>query len=138
MSILPALLFLAANVQGATEPSRPGGDPAVLTQPSGPGLWIGGIAFGGEDIATAEQSWDGSTGTPTVVLTFTDSGRDRFLRAQEGRLYQPIEIAVDGELISSPHLAERIEGRQVMISGAFTVEDAKALARRLRGLRPTR
>lgn len=131
MSVLPALLILAAISQGVAASPDPAGAGASLTQPSGPGLWIGGIAFGSDDIAAAEQSWD-DYGSPTINLAFTPSGRDKFLRAQEGRLEQRIEIAVDGQLVSSPYLLEPIEGAQMTISGTFTVDEAKALARRLR------
>lgn len=133
MSVLPILLFLAVNVQAYGEPAGASEPRPALTQASGPGLWIGGIPFGREDIRSAEQSWDGYSGSPNIILTLTDSGREKFQQAQDGRLGQPLEIAVDGELISSPHLAEPIEGHQVQISGTFTVDEAKVLARRLRG-----
>lgn len=93
------------------------------------GLWIADTEFLPADIASAEQEFDGETGVPNVVITFTEPGRAKFARVQQGRVEQILEIRVDGEIVASPFLLEPIAGNQITIGGSFTVEAAKALAR---------
>ncbi|MGZ8359623.1 MAG: SecDF P1 head subdomain-containing protein [Allosphingosinicella sp.] len=131
MHLLPMLLLLAFATPPAAEPAATPEARSSPTQPSGPGLWIGGIAFGRDDIAAVEQSFDSSTAVPDILLTFTAAGQAKFARAQQGRIEQVLEVAVDGELIMSPILVEPIAGAQLTISGTFTVEEAAALAARM-------
>jgi preprotein translocase subunit SecD len=138
MSVLPMLLLLAATGQNDQEPSGLPEPGQAATQQSGPGLWIGGISFSQEDVAAATQEFDSYTAVPIVVLTLSETGHAKFSRAQEGRLHQVIEISLDGEILASPFLVEPIEGRQIMISGTFTVADATRLAERLTRLPPRR
>ena len=126
MHVLTLLLLATLGQPAVEQPVAP--PPA---QQHGPGLWIGGIAFAPEDIASATQQFDPSVATPNVVITFTDTGRAKFQQAQQGRLNQQLEISVDGELVSSPYLLEMIAGNEIAISGTFSVEEAAALARRI-------
>lgn len=135
MPALAFLLLLAAASPDAGQAWSGIEDRPALTQPSGPGLWIGGVAFGREDIAEVVQLWDPETGIPAVFLTFSDAGHGKFARVQQGRIEQILEIALDGELLSSPVLMELIEGRDIMISGGLTEAEAAALAERLGNLR---
>jgi len=138
MSIVLALLLLIPATQEETPGLAPDEYVAAATQPNGPGLWIGGVAFAREDIAAAEQQFDPSTGWPMVVLTFSETGRRKFAEAQQGRVSDILEIALDGELIATPFLMEPITGAEIMIAGSFTLEEAVRLAERLRGLPPPR
>ena len=136
MNPLLALFLLTSAGQEAEPGAAPDEVVAAATQPNGPGLWIGGTAFSPEDVAAAEQQFDPETGWPMVVLTFSDAGQHKFAAAQQDRVGQVLEIALDGALISSPVLMEPIAGAEVAISGSFSVADAVALAERLRGLPP--
>ena len=136
MSIVLALLLLTPVGQAETLGPAPDEFVAAATQPNGPGLWIGGVAFARGDVAAAEQQFDPETGWPMVVLSFTESGRRKFAAAQQGRVGDVLEIALDGELISTPFLMEPIAGAEVMIAGSFGLEEAVRLADRLRGLPP--
>lgn len=124
---VPALLLLATLGQPAVE--QPVAPPP--TQQHGTGLWIGGIAFAPDDIASATQQFDRFVATPNVVITLTETGRAKFQQAQQGRLNQELEISVDGEVVSSPYLREMIAGNEIAISGTFSVEEAATLARRI-------
>jgi preprotein translocase subunit SecD len=95
------------------------------------GLWIGGIAFAPQDIASAQQGWETYSAIPNVAITFTETGRVKFAWAQQDMVGQPLEINIDGEVVSSPILREPILGNQVTITGGFTAEEAAALARRI-------
>ncbi len=95
------------------------------------GLWIADTAFSPGDIASAEQSFNPEYAQPNVLITFTEPGRVKFARLQQGRVEQVLEIGVDGEVVASPFLVEPITGNQITIDGNFTAEEAKALARRI-------
>lgn len=128
MTVMFALFLLSSIGQAAAE-EPPASAPAQQRQS---GLSIAGIAFSPEDIASAEQSFDGNVGTPNVTVTFTEAGRAKWQRLQQGRVGEPLDISVDGEVVASPYLMEIITGNQVTIaSGGFTVEEAVALARRI-------
>ena len=105
----------------------------MATQPNGPGLWIGGIAFAREDIAAAEQQFDPSTGLAHGLPDLQRTGQHKFAVAQQDRIGDVLEIALDGELIATPVLMEPIAGAEIMIAGSFTLEEAVSLAERLRG-----
>ena len=136
--MLLALLLLISAAQEVTPGPAAAEYVAAATQPNGPGLWIGGVAFAREDIEAAEQQFDPSTGWPMVVLTFTETGQRKFAAAQQDRVGDVLEIALDGELIATPFLMEPIAGAEIMIAGSFTLEEAVRLAERLRGLPPPR
>lgn len=140
MYVLAALFLLTATAQDVGSMQDVGNACPPIdyqptpTQPNGPGLWIGGIAFSPEDIAEATQTWDSYTGQPIVILTFSETGQRKFVDAQQGRIGQVIEITLDGELLSDPVLLELIEGREIMISDSFNQAEATALAERLSSL----
>jgi hypothetical protein len=112
--------------------------PEPPVAPATPGLAIADIPFAPADIASAEQTWEAQTGQPVVHLTLTESGRRKFQDLQRTDCEsQILEIRVDGELLSSPVLRERIEGAEITISGSFTEAEAEALAARLGGPAPS-
>jgi len=126
MRILALLLLAASGHQAHAQPATP---PAAEQQR--PGVWIADTAFAPHDIASAEQAWDESSGQPNVLFTFTEPGRVKFARLQQGRVNQELAISVDGEIVATPFLLEIIAGNRMTISGSFSVEEAKALARRI-------
>ncbi len=127
MQILALLLFATIGQPRAGE--VPPGTPSAEQRRSG--LWIADTAFTPDDIASANQGWEDYSGMPNVIVTFTETGRVKFARVQLGRLEQPLDISIDGEIVSSPILREIITGNQVAIAGGLTTEDAAALARRI-------
>lgn len=70
-------------------------------------------------------------GEPVVSLQFNSEGADMFANITERSVGKPLAIFVDGELISQPTVNEKISGGRAQISGSFTVEQAKDLAKRL-------
>lgn len=105
--------------------------PAPAAERQRPGLWIADTAFSPADIASARQQWHDRAAMPIVVITFTEAGRLKFRRVQEGRVGQPLEIRVDGGLIASPILMEIVTGDSISIAGSYTRDEAIALAIRI-------
>jgi preprotein translocase subunit SecD len=95
------------------------------------GLRIAGTAFSPGDIASVTTGYETYSGLPHILITFTETGRAKFALVQQGRLGQPLEIDVDGEVVSSPILREIITGNQVTILAGSTLEETVALARRI-------
>src|SRR5690606_78491 len=71
------------------------------------------------------------TGEPSVSLEFNDEGKDLFGEITKRNIGKPVGIFLDGEAISTPTVNEEITGGQAMISGMFSVKEAKDLVRRL-------
>lgn len=102
-----------------------------LIQRSGNGLWIGGTPFTAADIETASAETDRLTGEWMIAIGFTKAGNAKFIAAQHCGTGWPIEISVDGKLVSRPILRERIIGGKANVTGDFTQDTASALAARL-------
>lgn len=72
-----------------------------------------------------------NSGAPTVSLQFNDEGAKIFEKLTEEFLQKPIAIYLDGAAISVPTVQSVISGGQAIISGNFTIREAKALAERM-------
>ncbi|MEI6494926.1 MAG: protein translocase subunit SecD, partial [bacterium] len=68
---------------------------------------------------------------PTISIEFTSDGRDKFAKLTEANVGKPVAIFLDGEMISAPTVKEAIKDGKAVISGRFTVTEAKTLARDL-------
>lgn len=85
----------------------------------------------GKHLTTARVEFDPQTGAPYVSLTFNSEGKDLFRDLTKEHLGEPIAIYLDGEAISIPTVQSVIAGGQAVISGSFTINEAKLLAQRL-------
>ncbi len=68
---------------------------------------------------------------PYVLIQFNDEGAKLFEEITERNVGDPVAIFVGGEEISKPRVNEKISGGSAQITGNFTNEEAKALARDL-------
>ncbi len=71
------------------------------------------------------------TGEPLVAVKFNREGRDLFAEITRENVGRQLAILLDGESISSPVIREQIFGGEAVISGGFSLEEARNLARRL-------
>ncbi len=85
----------------------------------------------GKQLKKAELLFDPNTGSPQVGLTFDNEGKDLFRDITARNIGKPVAIFLDGEPISIPVVQQRITGGQAVISGQFTIQEAKLLAQRL-------
>lgn len=65
---------------------------------------------------------------PQVDLTFSDSGRDKFKSLTEQFLGKQIAIVLDNQPISAPTVQSVISDGSAVITGQFTLEQAKQLS----------
>jgi protein-export membrane protein SecD len=92
--------------------------------------WVN-TELSGKHLEQAAVEFDQNTGTPYVALTFNGEGGDLFAKLTEQYVGQPIAIFLDGTPISTPVVQQAIYGGQAVITGSFTIDEAKLLAQRL-------
>jgi preprotein translocase subunit SecD len=85
----------------------------------------------GQHLDQAQLQYDPNTGIPVIGLEFNNEGKELFAQITERNIGKPVGIFLDGEPISMPRVNERIGEGRAVISGDFTIEEAKQLARRL-------
>ncbi|MCR4325494.1 MAG: protein translocase subunit SecD [Patescibacteria group bacterium] len=87
----------------------------------------------GKNLKSAELQFEGTVGLnePVVVLNFDSEGSRIFADLTKENVGRQFGIFLDGAPISVPVIREAIAGGTAVISGNFTAEGAKELARNL-------
>jgi preprotein translocase subunit SecD len=86
----------------------------------------------GRYLDNATVVFDPTTNQPMVSLAFNADGAKLFADLTKANIGKQIAIFLDGSPISAPVVNEEITGGKAIISGNFTVEEAKELALRLK------
>ncbi len=68
---------------------------------------------------------------PLVLVDFNSEGKELFAQITADNVGENLAIFLDGELISAPVIREAIRGGTAVISGNFTVDEARQLVRDL-------
>jgi preprotein translocase subunit SecD len=83
----------------------------------------------GAELTRAEVSADpNSMGNWQVAIEFTATGTRIFSEVTEQNVGKRLAIILDGTVYSAPRINERIPGGRAVITGQFTVDDARDLA----------
>lgn len=85
----------------------------------------------GKQLKRASVQFDPNTNAPNVSLQFDADGGKIFGDLTARLVGQPIGIFLDGKAISTPNVNQAIYGGQAVITGDFTLDEAKLLAQRL-------
>lgn len=85
----------------------------------------------GKQLKRAQLQFDPQSYKPTIGLEFNDEGKKLFTDLTRKNVGKRLAIYLDGVPISIPVVREVITGGKAVISGDFTVEEAKQLTRRL-------
>lgn len=85
----------------------------------------------GKDLKKAAVEFDPNTGAPYVAIDFTSEGGKKFGDLTTKLVNQRMPIFLDQKIISDPVVQEPITGGRGRITGQFTVEEARRLARQL-------
>ena len=93
-------------------------------------IWLN-TELSGRHLKRAQVTFDQNTGSPQVAIAFNDEGKDLFAEITERNLQKPVAIFLDGELISAPVVQQVISAGEAVISGNFSITEAKLLAQRL-------
>ena len=93
------------------------------------------IVVSGNDITSARGGMysDSYGQTQYVVeLAFTDEGKQKFAKATERNLGQPIYIIYNGDIVSAPYVQSVISDGRAQITGMGSYEEANKLAQTIR------
>jgi len=85
----------------------------------------------GKYLEKAEVSFDQTTYQPLVLLQFNEEGAKIFEDLTSKNVGKQLAIYIDRIPISVPVVQEKISGGKAQITGRFTVDEAKELARNL-------
>lgn len=91
----------------------------------------------GRYLMSAQLQFVGQTGgsglqnEPVVSIAWNEEGAELFAKITGENVGRNLAIFLDGEVISSPRINERITGGQAIISGGFTPDEARDLAQNL-------
>ena len=90
----------------------------------------------GRLVSRAQVSFQGGSqgqgpSEPVVIVNFNSEGAELFADVTGSHVGEPLAMFLDGELLSAPVIRERIAGGQAVVSGNFSIEEAKTLARDL-------
>lgn len=83
----------------------------------------------GADLVSAKVVFDQQkSGKPEVQIIFSKDGGVKFEKITERNVGKPLAIVLDNQIVSSPTVSEKITGGQAVITGNFTLDEAKNLA----------
>src|SRR3989304_6287945 len=88
----------------------------------------------GSHLTKAEVQFGGSastktgSGSPEISLNFTSDGAKLFKEITARNISKPVAIVLDQEVISAPTVQSVIEDGQAVITGKFTIKEAKDLS----------
>lgn len=87
----------------------------------------------GKSLEKAMVQFNPNDGSPEIGLQFTKEGADLFEKITDKNVGKPVGIFLDGNPtpISAPNVNEKITGGRAVISGKFTIAEAKELVRYL-------
>jgi len=89
-------------------------------------------ALNGKFLENSELTFDPNTYLPVVNLYFNNEGGKLFEEITSKNIGKTIAIYLDGFPISIPRVNEAISGGRAVITGDFSVEEAKQLVQRLK------
>jgi len=85
----------------------------------------------GKQLEKAEVVSNPQTGSVEVSLKFNSEGTELFKAITTRNVEKPVAIFLDGEAISVPTVKQPITDGSAVISGTFSIEEAKLLSQRL-------
>lgn len=85
----------------------------------------------GKDLKRAAVTFNSNTGTPEVSLEFNQTGTQIFADITKNNVGKRLAIFLDNQIVSAPNINQPILGGNAVISGSFTLDQAKLLVTQL-------
>lgn len=85
----------------------------------------------GKHLKKSDIVFDPNTNQPQITLQFDDEGKKLFADITARNIGRVVAIFLDGIPISAPVVQQEITAGQAVITGNFTIDEAKELAQRL-------
>lgn len=100
----------------------------VATPSSAQQIWPNVTDLTGKYLKRSDVTFDSQTGKPQVALEFDEKGSKLFADITSRNVGKTVAILLDNQLLSAPRVDEPINGGKAVISGVFTLEEAKRLS----------
>jgi len=88
-------------------------------------------ALNGAHLKKATVKFDQTSGKPYIGIDFNSDGTKIFADLTKKNLQKPLAIVLDNQIISAPIVQSEIDSGQAVITGSFTLEEARNLAKLL-------
>lgn len=88
-------------------------------------------ALSGKQLSSAIVIFDQQSGQPQVSLEFNDEGAKLFAEITKRNVGKSVGIFLDNQPISIPTVQQEITGGKAVITGSFSIQEAKLLVQRL-------
>lgn len=85
----------------------------------------------GKEFKRASLEFDQRTGAPQITLQFDAEGTKKFADITSRNIGKRVAILLDGQILSAPTVQTAITDGRAIITGQFTVQEAKELVTRL-------
>ena len=85
----------------------------------------------GSDLKRAQVTFQTEDRLPAVSLEFSEQGRQKFAKITKDNLGKQVAILLDGYPLTMPTVQTEIKDGNAIITGSFTVDEAKTLAIKL-------
>jgi len=85
----------------------------------------------GKNLKSASVEFMSQSGKPEVAIEFDAEGTKMFADLTKENIGKQIAIFLDGQVISAPTVQTQITDGKAVITGSFTLDEAKQLAQRL-------
>ncbi len=85
----------------------------------------------GSDLKRAQVTFQTQDSLPAVSIEFNDEGTKKFAQITKENIGKPLAILLDGYPITMPNIESEIPNGKALISGGFSLEEAKELAIKL-------
>lgn len=82
----------------------------------------------GKNVNKASVTFNPQNGKPEIALSFTEDGKKIFAQLTERNVGRPLPIFIDSLLLSSPIVQQPIKDGNAVITGNFSLKEAKQLA----------
>ena len=82
----------------------------------------------GKDLTRSQVQFDRNTGAPEVGLKFSDEGAKKFSEITGRNVGKPVAIFLDQFPITNPLVREQITTGEAVITGEFTLDEAKKMS----------
>lgn len=126
----PFLEFKEISTSTPVSLSKTGSSTDVITETE-LGLTWKNTELTGKNLKNATLKFNPNDGTPEVALQFDSQGANMFEDITGRNVNKQVAIVLDGYTISAPTVSQKISGGEAIISGKFTVVEAKLLVQRL-------
>lgn len=102
--------------------------PSEDTTGSGVPIQVVDTDLTGADLARSRVEFDSQTGKPVVGLQFNNEGAKKFQEITKRNVGKQVAILIDEQIITAPTVQQEISGGNAIITGDFTLDEAKQLA----------